>query len=392
MGAAIARSYGVTPKAIRDIWKLKTWADITLTYNSLSSNNANNTIVEDDGIVPSKRLKSKNEFAQQDCDSYGDLFDRTSDPVTSGSVVPEPTDIPSPSPCKGDFGVLPPMTFSRPVRFNTIAPQHIDSITARRKTNLTMELNQPSYYDLYPAVGPNETLEPTDARKEDFGMPPPMTFAPPVRFNALSTQHMDSIIAKRKANLAFYSGVPPLQTASCFGESAMSNQTSVDASSSFSYAAVRGTPDPMCRPNALAPEIHSSADYKLSAADWSADCWMNVTDAEENVPRVEDLGDADAAPSGLEPPDFLYACGPGWNEEVAAAAAADLLAWAAEGEAEGNDGAWLGSCPAATLAAAPVIPTCSFGWQHSRRSPAGTLAGGAIEAPWIEVVGDGDGA
>ena len=29
MGAAIARQYGVTPKAVRDIWKRRTWADIT---------------------------------------------------------------------------------------------------------------------------------------------------------------------------------------------------------------------------------------------------------------------------------------------------------------------------------------------------------------------------
>jgi hypothetical protein len=29
LGAAIARTYGVTPKAVRDIWKRRTWADIT---------------------------------------------------------------------------------------------------------------------------------------------------------------------------------------------------------------------------------------------------------------------------------------------------------------------------------------------------------------------------
>ena len=29
LGAAIARNYGVTPKAVRDIWKGRTWTDVT---------------------------------------------------------------------------------------------------------------------------------------------------------------------------------------------------------------------------------------------------------------------------------------------------------------------------------------------------------------------------
>ena len=40
MGAAIARSYGVTPKAVRDIWNRRTWSDVTSVCLSKSDSDA----------------------------------------------------------------------------------------------------------------------------------------------------------------------------------------------------------------------------------------------------------------------------------------------------------------------------------------------------------------
>ncbi len=38
LGATIAKAYGVTPKAVRDIWKRRTWADVTSACRTASGN------------------------------------------------------------------------------------------------------------------------------------------------------------------------------------------------------------------------------------------------------------------------------------------------------------------------------------------------------------------
>ena len=129
MGAAIARSYGVTPKAIRDIWTLKTWADITLAYDTSESTSSQQE------VVPNKRKKHDNYFFRQNV-SDGLEIQHPSELVSGVAFSEGPTDTQSIRTDPQVIVIPAPVNCACPVRFKSISYKQIESIAAKRKTSL----------------------------------------------------------------------------------------------------------------------------------------------------------------------------------------------------------------------------------------------------------------
>jgi hypothetical protein len=157
LGASVARKFGVTPKAIRDIWKLKTWSDLTTVY-------ATADLIENDA-----------EAAQNDAGS------RKRPSCTPGLAVQNQ----SHKGLRDSIGAveLPPCTESKhsalsfpvpcpqPLRFIPVGHQHINALAKRRKASVSTSSMAcapptPSYADI--AMLPGRS-EPTPAP------PPPAT-------------------------------------------------------------------------------------------------------------------------------------------------------------------------------------------------------------------------
>ncbi len=117
----MARLFGVTPKAVRDIWRAKTWADLTSAPHAARILTENTVIVED---LPRKRAKRMNEPMPHALNSSPYPHEG---PLQAASchVSIAQNEIPIPPTAKA---LQPPAPFARPARFSSASHAQIDSI------------------------------------------------------------------------------------------------------------------------------------------------------------------------------------------------------------------------------------------------------------------------
>ena len=165
-GAAIARSFGVTPKAIRDIWNLKTWADITSKYDTGTDpeHGPNKRCKRTKELSPAASLSSK---APSETNNY-------SIPTDAAMLDPE---MPIPVAC------------GRPVRFKAISHRQIDRILAKRKADVACA---PFQLAPLPPENPPSSTSLARFNSTQGRVPPPCTATPPPPNMNAATIHGDS--------------------------------------------------------------------------------------------------------------------------------------------------------------------------------------------------------
>jgi hypothetical protein len=333
-GASVARSFGVTPKAIRDIWNLKTWADITSKIDTTASSTST------EGTVPAKRLKRSKEV-------FLPISTEQSTTPMPGTVPARPTDQ---SKAIRAVKMQIPMACALPVRFDAIAHRQIDRIVAKRKTSCTAA-----------------PLYPSPAKSNDGGgapPPPPPSLAhldPATALSATVATGRASMCAVHRVGwLRDYDGGPtdfppasvpgcraglPLASPACFLPMARPSgpQRSLRTGSTGGYGRMPPAPAPPAQSSPPGSLSESPAFGEVWLKLEAVECWRDAVAAGNWQPPLIAAATAAAAPqrpaaaAGLEPPDYLYAGG-GWDAAAAAAAAADLMAWADGGDSDGEAG------------------------------------------------------
>ena len=146
LGASIARLFGVTPKAIRDIWRGKTWADLT-SQDHVEGMNLTTPIGED---RPAKRAKQLEEPIPHADDTSQHAPECAPQPI-SCSILIDKNQHPNPSmepPARPT-----PVPLSRPARFSTATNPQIDYMLVippakHRQHAAPIHWPSPSYADM----------------------------------------------------------------------------------------------------------------------------------------------------------------------------------------------------------------------------------------------------
>ena len=141
LGASIARLFGVTPKAIRDIWRRKSWADLT---SAPHAEDMNVTVASVDVDRPTKRARRMEEPMPpaQDPTEFEPQTSSRSIPIPKNNLAHpsmEPLAMPSLMPC------------SRPTRFSTATNPQIDYILLSTQPSIPaaqVHWPSPSYADM----------------------------------------------------------------------------------------------------------------------------------------------------------------------------------------------------------------------------------------------------
>ena len=117
LGASVARLFGVTPKAVRDIWRSKTWVDLT------SASHTEWVHTDDTGSIlqdrPRKRAKNTKE-----------PIPHAQDSILYPAECPTRTENELHDQTNGAESMRPPAPCSRPARFITASHAQIDCIHA----------------------------------------------------------------------------------------------------------------------------------------------------------------------------------------------------------------------------------------------------------------------